>query len=620
MERPVNSNRQFALQRQVRRLEKRITTLDRISRNFSTARLSIVIGGLVLVAAVNYQWGDTPVWATSALLIVGFLIVTRFHERIEDGLKRHRIWQKIKSTHLARITLNWQRLPVPWAYTPPPDHPFDGDLNLSGDRSLHQLINTAGSRGGSQRLMDWLTDPVTTPGEVIARQALVRELIDRPLFRDKLTLNAVRVSDDMDQRWDGDAVCHWLKRHSPTISLKPFLILLSLLSVANFTLYILFALIMIPGWWPITFSVYVLIYLGLYSLKRSEMDSLDADATLLESILKPFRAVLLYVESFPMDGMPNLARHCQPLRSAGAKPSILLHEIARISGGAKWQKGQFLWLILNALVPWDLYFTYRLHRFRTKLQEHLPTWLETWYDLEAYSALASFGYLNPDTIMPEVVERVEPNDPVFRVQALGHPFLTREDRVSNDFTFASVPDIAIITGSNMSGKSTFLRTIGVNLCLAFAGGPVMARSFRTIPFRLFTSMKISDSVTDGISYFYAEVRRLKALLNDLEQADGLPLFFMIDEIFRGTNNRERLLGSRAYIRSVVAKHGVGLISTHDLELVTLEEEIAGLRNYHFREDVLDGAMVFDYQLRQGPCPTTNALKIMRLEGLPVAEE
>jgi DNA mismatch repair ATPase MutS len=169
----------------------------------------------------------------------------------------------------------------------------------------------------------------------------------------------------------------------------------------------------------------------------------------------------------------------------------------------------------------------------------------------------------------------------------------------------------------MAGKSTFLRTIGVNLSLAYAGAPVNATHLQTSLFRLFTCIKVSDSVQDGLSYFYAEVKRLQALLAATQMNDTLPVLFLIDEIFRGTNSRERLIGSRSYIRALSQGPSLGLIATHDLELIKLADEIEGVTNYHFREEVHDGRMVFDYRLRSGPCPTTNALKIMSLEGLPV---
>ncbi|MCA9997375.1 MAG: hypothetical protein KDE56_16565, partial [Anaerolineales bacterium] len=188
-------------------------------------------------------------------------------------------------------------------------------------------------------------------------------------------------------------------------------------------------------------------------------------------------------------------------------------------------------------------------------------------------------------------------------------------RVGNDFRVEKVGQLFILTGSNMSGKSSFLRTLGVNLCLAYAGGPVLAVSFTTALFRPFAAIRVTDSVVDGFSYFYAEVRRLRALLDALQTPNALPLFFLIDEIFRGTNNRERLIGSRAYIQAIAGQNGVGLIATHDLELVQLADEMPDIANLHFRDEVVAGQMVFDYTLRPGPSPTTNALKIMRLAGL-----
>jgi DNA mismatch repair ATPase MutS len=172
----------------------------------------------------------------------------------------------------------------------------------------------------------------------------------------------------------------------------------------------------------------------------------------------------------------------------------------------------------------------------------------------------------------------------------------------------------------MSGKSTFLRTLGINLVLVFSGGPVLATRLRTVPFRVYTCIAISDSLANGISYFYAEVRRLKTLLDELKQDHTLPLFFLIDEIFRGTNNKERRIGSKSFINTLAGQHGVGLISTHDLELTHFEDKIPGVYNFHFREEVFMDRMSFDYILRPGPSPTTNALKIMALAGLPVSQE
>jgi len=261
-------------------------------------------------------------------------------------------------------------------------------------------------------------------------------------------------------------------------------------------------------------------------------------------------------------------------------------------------------------MPWDMYAAYRLASLRQKLRHLMPEWLNVWADLEALSALRTFAYLNPDYTRPQL----QANGMTFAAVEIGHPLIAHELRVCNDFTM-DANQVTMLTGSNMSGKSSFLRTLGVNLVLTNAGAVVTAASLNTSLFRIYSCIKVSDSLAEGYSYFYAEVRRLKALLDSLEQTNNLPLFFLIDEIFKGTNNRERLLGSEAYIHALLGKHGTGAISTHDLELASL----SGLSNFHFADQVRDGQLTFDYKLRPGVSPTTNALRIMRLAGLPVGD-
>ena len=172
----------------------------------------------------------------------------------------------------------------------------------------------------------------------------------------------------------------------------------------------------------------------------------------------------------------------------------------------------------------------------------------------------------------------------------------------------------------MSGKSTFLKTTGVNLVLAFAGSVVNATKVETNLFRILTCININESITDGISYFYAEVKRLKNILEEIKTENAMPVFYLIDEIFKGTNNLERLIGSKSYIKTLSGLNATGLISTHDLELIKLEDSISKVSNYHFKEDILNGKMIFNYKLRKGPSPSTNALKIMETEGLPVEKQ
>jgi DNA mismatch repair ATPase MutS len=279
--------------------------------------------------------------------------------------------------------------------------------------------------------------------------------------------------------------------------------------------------------------------------------------------------------------------------------------------------GLSLPFLFNAIIPWDLTLSYLLVQCKDQAKKHLPDWLEAWYELEALCSLANFAYLNPDYVIPEIAENRE-QALAFSATQLGHPLIPNDKRVVNDVSIERVGDILLITGSNMAGKSTFLRTLGINLCLAYAGCAVNAASLHTGLYEVYCCISVSDSLTDGYSYFHAEVRRLKLILDRLHEEAANPVFVLIDEIFRGTNNRERSIGSHAYIYALAEASCIGAISTHDLELVTLVDELPQLKNYHFRDAVINNEMVFDYRLYTGPCPTTNALKIMQKEGLPIS--
>jgi hypothetical protein len=368
----------------------------------------------------------------------------------------------------------------------------------------------------------------------------------------------------------------------------------------------------LPAYWGIT----TLIYIVLFHQGNKEQKSLLDEAEFISDELKKLNSVFKFLERYRYKAGSQLSKICEPFKNARQQPSELVRKIRNISTSLRVRKGNpFVWLLIQIVFPIDLYIKLKLNKYKLIAGENFTIWLETWYKLEAFSSLANFAFLNPEYSFPEITE-VEENQITFSGEKLGHPLIKKENKICNGFNFNSGSEIAIITGSNMSGKSTFVRTLGINLSLAYAGSVVNADSLKISLFRLFTCIKVSDSVTDGISYFYAEVKRLKALLDEIEKSKP-PVMFLIDEIFRGTNNIERLKGSSAFIKKLAGTNAVGAIATHDLELVKLADKISSVKNYHFKEDIKDSKMIFDYRLNNGPCPTTNALKIMKLEGLPV---
>ena len=603
------------LDKQIARLRRRESVLNEISRKYWNARRIIFVSGALLALAFCNFAGSTVAWLVATLIALLFLVVSIFHNRVRDSLLRNSLLAEIKQVQIARIHLDWNQIPHGDPATLSSNgHPFESDLDITGERSLHRLLDCAVTKEGSERLKSWLLSARPDAQGIQQRQALVHELKGHSVFRDKLQLlSAVaRINTGQSRRqspWNSSKLVEWIERSHPKGSLLPTVVFLFILSTLNIALILLGSFKLIPQVWPFMF----LIYMGAMIMKQSRVATAWDDLQELEKTLTHFKVVFAYLESRKCQNTSGLAEICAPFVVEGKRPSTEMKRLGRLAAALGLRTNPILWFLVHLLMPWSFYFTYRLELVKAEIAQQLPRWLDAWYELEALNSLANFAYLNPHYEFPQLI--AEPDR--IAARGLGHPLLKPESKVCNDFDLDHDQRIVILTGSNMAGKSTFLRTIGVNLVLAYAGAPVNAERLQTSLFRIFTCIKVSDSVQDGLSYFYAEVKRLQALLAAAETDDTLPVLFLIDEIFRGTNSRERLIGSRSYIRRLAHGSSVGLVATHDLELIKLGDEIEGVVNQHFREEVRDGRMVFDYRLRSGPCPTTNALTIMRLEGLPV---
>ena len=600
-----------AITSQINRLESHIGELERLISRISWLRLIVFGLGIVITGTVFYLGYASAIWLPLLLTIVLFVLLVRYHRQVERYQTRLKIWREYKNTQVARARLAWEKLPAPLEQ---PRSSLGRDLDLSGPHSLHHLLNTAVSYGGGQRLLSWLDSTVPDPEMSKLRQQIVRELTPMALFRGKLFLDGTLASRENDS-WNPDDLLKWVDDHQAPGWLAQWLAVLVALAVLNIGLFIANVAGMLPPVWQGT----LLIYAILFVMRSNHLGEPFHESLNMRDALEQLMIVFSSLENYRYYRKPQLQRLCDPFLNADQRPSIQLRKINRIANATGLRGNPIFWLLLNALVPWDYFFAYQLSKAKEAIAKQLPRWLDVWFDLEALSSLANCAYLNPAYTFPTIEAEWSEKDksPLLKTVNLGHPLIPDQTRVCNDFQIGTLGDIDIFTGSNMSGKSTFLRALGINLVLAQAGGAVNAESFETIAWRLYSCIQITDSVTDGISYFYAEVKCLKKLIEILDTPHSFPLLFLIDEIFRGTNNRERLTGSRAFIQAVAGKNGVGLVATHDLELVQLADDLSQVKNYHFRDDILSGRMVFDYKLYPGPSPTTNALKIMRAEGLPV---
>ena len=606
---PVTKAR--SLTRLVEKIDRVIAQATASSSALTRWRLILFIVGAICTIALYkmgwYQAGNGALIVFVAL----FLIVAGYHNRLESRVHRLRLWKQIKLVHLARLRLDWDHIPARPS-SAPEHHPYAKDLDLVGPHSLLHLLDTTVSSHGQARLVSWLLEQPPEPDQWLMRRRLVQELIPRSLFRDRLGLEAQLIGE---QEINGRRLEAVLQHAVGFPHLTTVLAIQTLLASATIGLGLGALLNWLPNYWMWSFAAYALLY-----FKTDQGEELLEHAVGVHFELEKLGAVLGFIEQHARHSHAALAGLWAPLLVPGVNPPQLVRQAARTLHAISVKAHPVIHLIANAFCPWDLWFTYRLQRIQAQVTAHLPTWMDRLAEVEAASALATFAALHPSYRWPDPLT-ADPrrNGAKARLSAknLAHPLIPETHRIPNDLALETLGTVLLVTGSNMSGKSTFLRTLGINLCLAQAGAPVCAGLFEWTWVRLATCIRVDDSLEAGLSFFYAEVKRLKSLLDATTDRSGAPVVFLIDEIFKGTNNRERLIGSRSYISALSQGNGFGLVTTHDLELTDLDKTVTGLRNTHFQETVAAGALQFDYKLRPGPCPTTNALRIMELEGLPV---
>lgn len=577
-----------------------------VSNKYSAARLvSFITGAAVTIYA--FSASGTAGWISLTLSLLLFGIIVHYHNKLLHGIRRLRYYSAIHGKNLARMDIDWEALPGYYDEAAEIPDPIERDLDLYGSRSLHCLIDNTISFEGSELLRKFLHGDQVSYEEVGRRQELVKLLSSETRLRNRFLLRANLASSrrlnctSMKAAFTKD-----LTYRAPVTAIVISFILLflfvitTMLSVAD--LYsgpvVIFLILSLFNYFA---------FAGKTGKSLETLSGIEAHISKLHSVLSVLsdsgnRKKGLLSENFPS------------LFNKGSVLNTGLARLKRLSEAAAYRENSIFRTVINIIIPYDFILQRRFADAAVTIRDGLDGHLNELNEFECLSAIANFAWLNPDYSFSRCIAGAE-----FDVRGMVHPLMKREYRRPNDFSMNEGGEIVIITGSNMSGKSTFLRTAGINLCLAYAGAPSACSSLFTQCYRIFTCIKVTDSVFDGISYFYAEVKRLKELIDLLGRPDNMKVMFFVDEIFKGTNNKERLSGSMSFLKSIAGQNCTGFVTTHDLELASLAEALPSARNFHFREEIRNGIMSFDYTIRPGPCPTTNALEIMRINGLPVEE-
>ncbi len=573
--------------------------LGRRSDALGNARMGVFGLGAVF-GWLAWRGAIGPPWPIAA--VVGFAGLVVWSGRVLAALRRSEGAVAFHERGLARLDGRWAGSGVPGDRFGDEEHPYAADLDLFGVGSLFERLCTARTASGEATLASWLLRPAD-PAEIAARHEAVAELRPRLDLRIDLAL----LGDDVGTGVAPEALAAWgatPHRGAPRWA-RALVFLVAAATVGA-----------LVGWLTETigsgpFALLLVVEVAIaYGLGRKTGRAL-AGVEDRSADLATLAGLLARIEGERFES-PRL-REIRSTLEGGRSPASA--RIARLSTLVEWLEARHnvYFALVGSLLLWKTQLALAIEAWRAETGSAVGRWIEVVGQVEAYEALAGYSYENPDDPFPEVVA----DGPVFEGEGLGHPLLPAEGCVRNDLTLGGDLRVLVVSGSNMSGKSTWLRTVGINAVLAQAGATVRARRLRLSPLAIGGTLRVHDSLQAGRSRFYAEILRLRQLV---ELSRGAPpLLFLIDEILHGTNSHDRLQGAEAVVRGLIDRGAIGLFTTHDLALAEVAGRLAPRsENVHFADHLDDaGRLAFDYRMRPGVVRQSNALALMRAVGLDV---
>jgi hypothetical protein len=581
------------------REQARSTTLSRL-------RLASVLPGLALVVWALAHSAATIPLVTGLVLLLVFAVLVGYHARVEERVAWHEALRVANVRALARAERRWDDLPraeAP-ASIDVAHHPYALDLDVFGRASLFQWLGPAATPAGSGRLAAWLI-AAAPPDEVRARQRAVTELAGLDEWRERLAALGILAADA--RQIEIDAFLAWAEAPSTLPRwLQPVAIVLTgsiwLLAALHYTG------VVSGGSWLIPEAIGLLLW---FAMAHTIEGSLGRAST-GQSALGRYAALFEHATGAPFEA--DALRSAQERLSAEHRSApACMRRFNRLVGFATLRySAAMLHFPIQAFTLWDFHVLFALDRWRAHTGARVRGWLDGLADIDALASLAAARFDNPSWCLPEIDA-----EPTYAARALGHPLIPDERRIANDVTVGPPGTLLLVTGSNMSGKSTLLRAIGLNAVLAQAGGCVCATSLRMPPIDLQTSIRVQDSLELGLSYFMAALARLKGVVDAAERPrPGRVLLYLLDEILQGTNSAERGIAVQGVARHLLAAGAIGAMTTHDLNLAAEEPLVSAARLVHFTETVDEhGGMRFDYRLLDGLATSRNALRLMRLIGI-----
>ncbi len=590
--------------RQAAFFEKSLQLKQKYNR-FAYVRL---IAFLLAITVVILLWSTSWLLGLgfAILFIVGFYRFVQWHQRIREKEKHHLALTKVNSNELRCLQHEYQQFDDGSTFLDH-QHPYAVDLDVFGPYSFFQYTNRTTTAIGRNCLATYLSNPAGKE-EIEARQLAIKELSAKLDWRQHFQAYGMDAEDKPEHL---EALKLWLEEEN--IMLENGLLKAALIIIPIWSLLFL---VLIAPYYPWFFTLLCLLPAGwILGTTTKLVNVIHAHTTKAGKALAIYAQLIRWVEqeSFQNEQLIRCRRVFQTEKGLASEQ---LAKLAYIINQLNVRYNPFA-ILLNLFGLWDLHWVYRLEKWKQENAPNLFEWFEALQEIEALNSLSTTYYNNPDWVFPAIGE-----DDILKAKELGHPLISSAKRVANDIELPLHGHIKLVTGSNMAGKSTFLRTVGLNTVLAMAGAPVCARAMTLPLIQVYTSMRTQDALHESTSSFYAELKRLKLIIEAVESKKDAPYqpVFLLDEILKGTNSNDRHAGGKALIKQLIAAKGSGIIATHDLDLGKLEEQYNGaVENLCMEVSIKDGALDFDYKLRKGVSQSFNATILMREMGIAVED-
>ncbi|HFC00283.1 MAG TPA: hypothetical protein ENJ53_05715 [Phaeodactylibacter sp.] len=568
---------------------------------FSIVRLVLfVIGASIFVFLWSYGWVSI---VFVILFLVGFAQFVYWHQAIQRNQRHHENLATVNRNEIKYLNHSFNEFDSGEQFMNP-QHPYSVDMDIFGAYSFFQYTNRSSTSIGKKCLVDWLTHAASVD-EIMLRQEGVQELQNQLDWRQNFQALGMETEDEISHL---EALKKWLEAPSfvsDSAFLKLMMYLAPVLGIVGVVLWI----------WYLPWHLAILFFVPAGIILKKTLDDVNEThvrTTKAEKILAHYARLIEHIEKQKMTS--KKLTELQSVFFIGEKnASTFVKKLSYIIQQLNVRYNPFA-IILNVFTLWDLHWVLRLEKWKALQKKQLPQWFDALQEFEAMMSLATLFYNNPDWVFPKIN-----NTLTLVAKEMGHPLINSSSRVCNDLEMPTAGHIKLITGSNMAGKSTFLRTAGLNIVLAMSGSVVCAKAFSLPPLQVYSSMRTVDALHESTSSFYAELKRLKIIIEAVEAQSNV--FFILDEILKGTNSNDRHTGSKALIKQFIHSNGSGLIATHDLELGSLEASYDGaIENLCMEVEVENGKLLFDYKIKKGVSQSFNATQLMKDMGIRIVEE